>query len=259
MSASLAPLQPKAHSGGRTLGTGFPLSSSGATTRPGAIRSIELSGPAGRLEAILNEGVADAPFAALVCHPHSLRGGSLHNKVVYHTMKALNDPSFGLGLSVLRFNFRGVGRSSGVHDGEGETGDVLAALDWLQREFRRPVVLAGFSFGAAMALHACCRLPQSAASAPKNPTVGALIALGLPTKIDLPAYRYSFLHEITISKLFLSGDCDEFSTPEQLTQITAAAAEPKRLTFLPGTDHFFSGHLAPMQRAIASWVKEQGQ
>src|SRR6202167_4056686 len=95
------------------------------------VRSIEdLFGLAGRLEAVLNTGPDDAPFAALVCHPHPPSGGTLHNKVVYHTMKAF--ASF--GLPVLRFNFRSVGLSEGVHDhGRGEQDDVRAALDSLQQ------------------------------------------------------------------------------------------------------------------------------
>ncbi len=117
-------------------------------------RSVELAGPVGRLEALLNLGAPGARFAALVCHPHPLYGGTMHNKVVYHAMKALNDPAWGLALPVLRFNFRGTGLSQGTHDGHAETGDVLAALEWLDHEYNRPVVVAGFSFGAAMALHA---------------------------------------------------------------------------------------------------------
>ncbi|MGB7547654.1 MAG: hypothetical protein WBM14_07890, partial [Terracidiphilus sp.] len=113
------------------------------------IRSVALSGPAGRLEALLNEGAPDARFAALLCHPHPKGGGTMHNKVVYHAMKALNAAEWGLGWPVLRFNFRGTGLSEGAHDGRAEAGDVLAALDWLENEYRRPLVVAGFSFGAA--------------------------------------------------------------------------------------------------------------
>lgn len=220
--------------------------------RPGAgtIRSVMLNGPAGRLEAVLNQGVPDAPFAALVCHPHPMHGGSLHNKVVYHAMKALNALEWGLGWPVLRFNFRGAGLSQGAHDGEAETGDVLAAMNWLDREFRRPIVLAGFSFGAAMALRACCRLVQS------RDALGALIALGLPTDIAGPAYRYSDLNEITVPKLFISGDRDQFASPARLSEVVASAAEPKRLIFVRGADHFFAGQLETMQRCVADWLKE---
>src|ERR1019366_8589083 len=138
------------------------------------LRSVDLTGPVGRLEALLNEGASDAPFAALVCHPHPMGGGTLHNKVVYHAMKALNDPQWGLGFPVLRFNFRGTGLSQGEFDGSAETGDVLAALDWLESEYHRPIVAAGFSFGAAMTVADCCSGNQAAAK------VHALAALGLP-------------------------------------------------------------------------------
>src|SRR3984957_15271382 len=131
------------------------------------IRSIEdLRGPAGRLEALLNTGREDAPYAALVCHPHPLGGGTMHNKVVFPAM--IPFPS--LGLPVLRFNFRGTGLSEGVHDGDEEPGDVLAALAWLEREFSLPILFAGFSFGAAIGLRTCCG----------DERVKGLIALGLP-------------------------------------------------------------------------------
>ena len=259
MTTTLAPVQLTADSVAPPASSGFTIISPDKNSSRGAIRTFSLAGPAGRLEAVLNEGASDAPFAALVCHPHPLYGGNLHNKVVYHAMKALNDPNWGLGFPVLRFNFRGAGLSEGTHDGNAEAGDVLAALDWLYREFRRPLVVAGFSFGAAMALQACRRSPASHGSIPQLPDVRALIALGLPTQIDSPAYRYPFLHEVTVPKLFLSGICDPFASPDQLSQIAAAAAEPKQLILLPGADHFFSGHLEPMQSALAGWVKEQLQ
>lgn len=223
----------------------------GRSTQAGTIRNLSFSGPAGRLEALLNLGAANAPFAALVCHPHPVFGGNLHNKVVYHAMKALNAPEWGIGWPVLRFNFRGAGMSQGVHDGEAESGDVLAALAWLEREFQRPLVVVGFSFGAAMALRACCR-PK-----PPHHDVRALVALGLPVQVEGPAYEYSFLENLTLPKLFLSGDRDPFSPPAELAQVVATAAEPKRLISLPGADHFFTGQLEPMQQAIADWMKEQ--
>lgn len=226
------------------------------TRRSGSIRTLTIPGPAGRLEAVLNDGAADAPLAALVCHPHPLFGGSLHNKVVYHAMRALNDPHWGLGLPVLRFNFRGVGLSQGIHDGEAETGDVLAALDWIAHEFQRPILLAGFSFGAAMALRACWSLDHEAPGQP-HPAIHALIALGLPTQPLTSAYHYSFLQGLTMPKLFLSGDRDQFAPPDQLSQVVSQAAEPRRLILFHGADHFFVGQLEPMQRAIARWSKEQ--
>jgi len=215
------------------------------------LRSVDLVGPAGRLEALLNEGAPDAPYAALVCHPHPLGGGTLNNKVVYHAMKALNDPAWGLGWPVLRFNFRGAGLSQGTHDGEAEAGDVLAALDWLENEYKLPLVVVGFSFGAAMALSACCASNSAGAN------LHAIAALGLPTQAEDRNYQYSFLHDCFIPKLFLSGDHDAFAPPAQLTQVVRSAAEPKRLVLLSRADHFFTGQLEPMQQALSSWLKEQ--
>ena len=215
------------------------------------LRSVDLHGPAGRLEALVNEGAPNAPFASLISHPHPRGGGNLHNKVVYHAMKAVNDPQWGLGFSVLRFNFRGTGLSEGAHDGRAETGDVLAALDWLENEYKRPVVAVGFSFGAAMTLHACCT------QQPHRASLRALVALGLPTDADGHHYSYSCLPNCTIPKLFLSGDRDQYAPAAHLTQVAVSAAEPKRLVLLPGADHFFTGHLQAMQSTLAGWLKEQ--
>src|ERR1700757_3234268 len=126
-----------------------------------------LDGPAGQLEALLNSGAENATHAALVCHPHPVFGGTMHNKVVFHAMKALNS----FGFPVLRFNFRGTGRSQGKHDeGQGEKDDVRSALDWLDSEYYLPLVFAGFSFGAAVGLQPACQ----------DERVKATIALGLP-------------------------------------------------------------------------------
>jgi alpha/beta superfamily hydrolase len=214
---------------------------------------VFLHGPAGRLEALVNEGAPDAPYAALVCHPHPKGGGTLHNKVVYHAMKALNDSDWGLGWPVLRFNFRGTGLSQGVHDGEAETADVLAALDWLENEYSLPLVVVGFSFGAAMALGACCQ-PSSISS-----YVRALALLGLPTRAEGRDYSYPSLKDCKLPKLFLSGSSDQYAPAAQLTQVAASASEPKKLVLLPRADHFFTGQLEPLQQALAGWLKEQLQ
>ena len=223
----------------------------GRATGAGRLRSVELQGPAGRLEAILNTGAPDARYAAVVCHPHPQRGGTMHNKVVYHAMKAMNDAAWGLSWPVLRFSFRGTGLSEGQHDGKAETGDVLAALDWLEREYRLPLIVAGFSFGAAMALWACCGPDRG------NQNVRAAVALGLPTQADGHSYHYRFLHDANPPKLFLSGDRDEFAPVEQLAEVAGSAAEPKRLLLVAGADHFFTGHLETMQQMLAGWLKEQ--
>ena len=214
-------------------------------------RTVSISGPAGKLEGLLNSGAPDAPFAAIVCHPNPAYGGNMHHKVVYRAMKVLNDPEWGLGFPVLRFNFRGTGLSEGKHDGKAEVEDVLAALDWLHNEFHRPMLVGGFSFGSAMALWACCG-PQKTSHRIKG-----VFALGLPTSADGYHYHYRFLQTALVPKLFLSGDSDAFGPADQLKEISASAAEPKNLTLIPGADHFFTYHIEPMQQSLARWIKEQ--
>ena len=218
----------------------------GLSNAAARVRSIDLQGPAGRLEAVFNEGSLQPPAVGLVCHPHPLGGGTLHNKVVYHAMKALNAPQFGIGLPVLRFNFRGTGLSQGEHDGKAEKDDVLAALAWLQQEFNLPVIIVGFSFGAAMSLLASCG----------HSGVKAVAALGVPTHADGRDYHYHFLERCTVPKLFLSGNRDPYAPAADLEQVVSQAAEPKRLIFIPGADHFFTHHLSAMQSVLAAWVKE---
>jgi hypothetical protein len=221
------------------------------------LRRVDLAGPAGKLEAVVNEGAPDAPFTALVCHPHPKGGGTLHNKVVYHAMKVLNDPAWGLSVPVLRFNFRGTGLSQGAYDGALEADDVLAAMDWLENEYNLPLVVAGFSFGAAMAISACCGSGQNHDHVRND--VRALVALGLPTQSSGRNYEYHSLAQCALPKLFLSGADDQFAPASQLAQVAAAAAEPKRLVLIPRGDHFFDAQLMPMQQALAGWLKEQLQ
>jgi uncharacterized protein len=219
------------------------------------VRSVDdLHGPAGRLEAILNEGSPEARFAALRCHPHPKGGGNLHNKVVYHAMKALNAPESGLGWPVLRFNFRGTGLSEGSHDGSTEAEDVVAALHWIENAYSLPAVVIGFSFGAVMAIQACCS-PRSGAHL--QASVRALVALGFPLRAPQSHDALSVLSYCSLPKLFLSGDRDQFASAAELHQMAATTAEPKKLVLLPGADHFFAGQLEAMQNMIASWLLEQ--
>jgi len=237
----------------RGMNASLASASTPTAASPALLRSVHLAGPSGRLEAILNEGSPDSHFAALLCHPHPRGGGNLHNKVVYHAMKAINEPAWGFAAPILRFNFRGTGLSAGAHDGQLEAEDVLAAMTWLKNEFNRPLVVAGFSFGAAMALKACC----SSAGTAFN--VRALVALGLPTEAEGRQYSYKFLSCCPIPKLLLSGDHDQFAPAAQLAQIAQSAAPPTRLLFISGGDHFFHNQLEPMQQALAGWLKEQLQ
>jgi len=207
-----------------------------------AIRTLFLDGPAGRLEALLNEGSPTSTHVGLVCHSHTLFGGTMHNKVVFHAMKALH----AFGFPVLRFNFRGTGLSAGKHDGREEVEDVRAALSWLKQEFSLPIIFAGFSFGAASGLRACC----------PDPDVRALISLGTPVEAEGRLYSYQFLPRCSKPKLFLSGDHDQFGPHDELEAVVDGAADPKELVFIPG-DHFFAGHLNEMRMTVESWLQEQ--
>jgi hypothetical protein len=213
-----------------------------------SIRSLFLDGPAGRLEALLNAGAANATHAALVCHPHPLFGGTLHNKVVFHTMKALNS----FGFPVLRFNFRGAGLSQGEHDqGNGEVDDVRTALDWLDAEYHLPLLFAGFSFGAAVGLRAACA----------DTRVRAVIGVGTPVVPVAEAteeprvYALDFLHKCTKPKLFVSGARDQFGPRAKLEALVASVPEPKQLLLIEGADHFFEGRLRELREATETWVK----
>jgi len=205
------------------------------------IKSLFLDGPVGRLEALLNEGQPDATHAALVCHPHPLFGGTMHNKVVYHAMKVLS----GFGFPVLRFNFRGAGMSEGEHDrGNGEQDDVRAALNWLDSEFHLPILFCGFSFGTATGLRVVCG----------DTRVAGVISLGTPVGVEGRVYNYQFLGNCTQPKLFVSGSRDQYGPPEALAKVVEIAPEPKEVVIAEGGDHFFEGHLPQMQAAIRDWV-----
>jgi len=210
----------------------------------GAIRSLFLNGPAGRLEALLNSGAENASHAALVCHPHPMFGGTLHNKVVFHAMKALNS----FGFPVLRFNFRGTGLSEGEHDhGVGERDDVRIAMDWLDHEFHRPLIFAGFSFGAAVGVRVAC----------SDDRVKAVIGLGLPVApVDERSYELDFLYSCSKPKLFVSGSRDQFGSRAKLEALVNALPEPKRLVIIESADHFFEGRLREMREAIETWFKD---
>ena len=209
----------------------------------GRIQSLFIDGPAGRLEALLNAGDSKASYAALVCHPHPLYGGTMHNKVVYHAAKALG----GFGFPVLRFNFRGAGLSEGKHDGRTEVDDVRAALEWLKNKYDLPIVFAGFSFGAAKGLRASC----------PDPYVKLLISLGTPVAAEGRVYQYRFLADCAKPKLFVSGDRDQYGPLIELEHVFQTAAEPKKFVVVPNADHFFEGQLPVMREAIEGWVSEQ--
>ncbi|HLQ13776.1 MAG TPA: alpha/beta fold hydrolase [Steroidobacteraceae bacterium] len=193
-----------------------------------------IEGPAGRLEALIEEP-ADLPlrYAAVVCHPHPLFGGTLHNKVVHTLARALRSG----GAATLRFNFRGVGASEGRHDeGVGETADTLAAVAWARERWPSAgLLLAGFSFGAAVAIRA------AAAADPRW-----LISVA-------PAVDRVSLEGLVIPQcdwLIVQGSADEIVPPESVRSWVARTAPHARLRMLPGVGHFFHGRLHELQECI---------
>ncbi len=201
--------------------------------------AFDIAGPAGRLEALLMRPDGDALAAGVVCHAHPLHGGIMHYKVVFRAAKALQHH----GVATLRFNFRGVGRSEGVHDqGRGEQEDVRAALDEMARRLPRlPFVLGGFSFGSTMALRVGVR----------DDRVRALFALGFPVAM---APDTSYLDGCTKPRLFVQGENDGFGDAAGIGELAARLPEPKSLVVVPGSDHFFAGHLDVLQETIAAWA-----
>lgn len=226
-----------------------------------------LPGPAGDLEYLLDEWTAPEGATArrggpvggaVVCHPHPLFGGTLHSRTVFHVARALA----AAGRDVLRFNFRGVGRSAGVYDqGFGEAEDLRAALDWMAARGANsapgpapdnpPLLLAGFSFGAMVSL----RYLQAHADA----RVRGLIAVGAPTRHGpLPS-----LLAWSGPVLLVSGDQDEYATVEQLEALRAALSAPAdtlaaghvaaELKLLAGADHYLTGRYAELAAVVQGW------
>src|SRR5262245_32268416 len=203
-------------------------------------KNFFLQGPAGKLEAVLwtPNNVSAPKSAALVCHPHPLFGGTLHNKVVYQAAKALD----GLGMPVLRFNFRGAGLSEGKHDrGRGELDDAHAALEYLAQEFpRTPLLIAGFSFGCWVGLRVGC----------EDTRVEKLIAIGAP----LNNSDFSYLRNCSKPKLFVHGSNDEHGDVNKLRQMVQGLPGENELAVIEGVDHFFAGNVEELGGAITRWA-----
>jgi uncharacterized protein len=164
----------------------------------------------------------------------------MHNKVVFQVAKILHD----LGMSVLRFNFRGAGKSEGLHDkGRGEMGDVRAGIDYLASEFQgKQILLAGFSFGSWVGLRVGC----------EDARVSELVGLGIPVDdSDL-----TYLSDCKKPKLFLQGARDEFGSRERVEELFGKMPTPKKLVFIDDADHFFTGKLPQMGSVLHDWVRE---
>jgi alpha/beta superfamily hydrolase len=205
------------------------------------IESHEIAGPVGRLEALLEEPHDREPWcAAVVCHPHPLHGGTLHNKVVYRLARGLRRA----GIAVLRFNYRGVGRSQGEYGNlEGEIEDARAALDWLRARYPAlPHALAGFSFGARVITRLGCE------------TGGArfLLAAGFPTSMGVAEY----LERCTTPKVFAQSTHDQYGPRLEMEAAFARWAAPKRIVWIEAADHFFDGGLDALEEQVAAVAAE---
>ncbi len=172
----------------------------------------------------------------------------MHTKVVYHAAKAFSH----FGVPVLRFNFRGTGRSAGVHSGgPGEIEDVRAALHWLDHTFSLPILLAGFSFGANIGFQAACG----------DTRVAGLVGLGMPLEAGGRSYSYHFLSGCIAPKLFVTGAEDPFAPRHVMEQVFAGTPEPKEMHWIADAEHFFAGvpgspatKLDRMQLAMRQWL-----
>jgi alpha/beta superfamily hydrolase len=202
---------------------------------PRRIETVFVAGPAGRLEALVEEPEHNAPAeAALVCHPHPQHGGTMHNKVVYRLARGLRNS----GCAVLRFNYRGVNLSEGVYaHGTGELEDARATLNELRQRYPGlPVIAAGFSFGSRIALQL----------ATGENIISRVIAAGFPTTYP----DVSYVNEVRVRKYFVQSTNDEHSPRPQFTAIFNNFSEPKHLDWVEAADHFFKDGLDALENVI---------
>jgi uncharacterized protein len=202
------------------------------------IETLSIVGPAGNLEALLEEPeVAEPQGAALICHPHPQHGGTMHNKVVYRIARGLRKAGF----AVLRFNYRGVNLSQGEFGNwVGEKADALAAFRHLRREYPKlPLVVGGFSFGARISM-------QLVDSEVETKDTLALLPVGFPTRYQSgPEYQ-----QLTNEKFFIHSTIDEFGPKLSLDGFFAALPDPKHLEYIEAGDHFFEGKLVELEAVV---------
>jgi len=207
--------------------------------RPPVPQPVTIAGPAGPLEGRSEDPAPGARPAVIgvVCHPHPLHGGTMQNKVVHTLGRAMQE----LGAPTLRFNFRGVGQSAGTHDsGIGELDDALAACAWAREHWHCDELwLAGFSFGAAIALQAAARVAP-AKLVTVAPPVGRLIV----TPVERPSCPW----------LVVQGDRDELVDFAAVQSWVAAFNAPPQLAVLEGAEHFFHGRLVELRGRVSEFL-----
>ena len=204
---------------------------------------IVIPGPEGRLEAIYNKGSETTSPLCLVLHPHPRQGGTMNNKLVYNTYQAFKKSNF----STLRFNFRGVGKSLGTYDnGVGELIDAAAALDWLQTEnpAARTTWIAGFSFGAWLALQLLMRRPE----------ISGFVAISPPASL----YDFGFLAPCPASGLIIQGSEDKIVQEESVSELVEKLNKQNNINVdykkIIGADHFFAKNLDDIQKRIKKYI-----
>ena len=194
----------------------------------------------GQLEAILDTPDSAPRAIAVFCHPHPLHGGNMHNKVVYHATKGLTEAK----IAVLRFNFRGVGQSTGSHDGkEGERNDARQALEWLRDRYPdHPTILGGFSFGSMVA----CSLAR------KDPSIAGIIGIGLP----LSLYDFSYLDTMSIPILIVQGENDQFASQSEINNFTEAPFSHLSVRIIPDVGHFLTDRYDQLKHEITEFLPQ---
>ncbi len=203
---------------------------------------LELPGPEGRLEAILDEPEASPRVAVVLAQPHPQHGGTMHTKVVYRTAKALQ----GIDCAVLRFNFRGTGSSEGTFDGGGgEQADFGAALDFARARYPGlDLWAAGFSFGAWVALTVGA----------SDPRVSVLIAIAPPVEL----HDFSVVSGSFKPKFFIHGEEDTLCPLKAMRAFYARSTDPKELVVLEGADHLFDGRVGEVGDAVRDLLADFG-
>ena len=191
----------------------------------------------GHLEGALRNPEGVLRGGAVFCHPHPVQGGTMHTKAVYRAARALN----GVGFRTLRFNFRGVGCSTGSYDdGIGEEEDVLAAVDWLELGLPdRPIIVGGLSFGSMVGLKAGV----------DDPRVVALVAMGTPIQV----YDYSYLAGAEKPVLVVQGERDEFGSAREVREVMGGFGDHVTIRSVPGAGHLFEGHFEEFQTLIREY------
>ena len=205
---------------------------------PKPLRHVDLFSSAGKLEGLYRE-LQEPSAVAVVCHPHPLGGGTLHNKVVFRAARGLEASN----IATLRFNFRGVGTSAGRHDeGEGEQADVQAAIDWaIKMHPGKKLIVGGFSFGAWVASRVACELP----------IVDAVFLIGTPVN----KYDFSYLRHCEKPMLFLHGTNDEYGDVNKLEKVVEHIRNAETV-FVTGADHFFAKQIDAVEETMRNWGAE---